>query len=239
MLAYTATKARDMNSEDFAILAATPLFEALKKDDAVNLLGETRPKSLERHQILFQQGAVAEFFCLILDGWVRVFRTTSEGRETTLAVYSKGETFAEAALFMQGSYPASAETLTPSRILKIEGARLRHAIRNNPEIAFSMLASTSKHLRHMVEQVEQMKSLTAPQRLAAFFLKLCAANEERASVKLPFEKALIAHHLGMKPASLSRAIAALQEQGVRVHRDEVAIEDVRGLERFVRLERGD
>lgn len=226
-----------MDSDDLKILKAAPLFEALDQNVIVSILGEIRPRQYDRHQILFEQGAVAEFFCLILEGWVRVFRTTSEGRETTLAVYSKGSSFAEAALFMKRNYPASAETLAPSRIVKIDGKRLRAAIRADPDIAFAMLASTSHHLKIMVEQVEQMKSLSAPQRLAAFFLKLCPNYRQTVTVKLPFEKALIAHHLGMKPASLSRAIVALQERGVHVDRDEVAIENVFALEQFIRLER--
>lgn len=49
----------------------------------------------------------------------------------------------------------------------------------------------------------------------------------------PFEKALIANRLGMKPESLSRALGKLKPCGVNVDRDNVTIDDPRKLARLV------
>ena len=76
----------------------------------------------------------------------------------------------------------------------------------------------------LVSQLEQMKRLTAPQRLADFLLTLCPNEEGPCEIKLPYEKSLIASRLGMKPESLSRALAKLKPLGVTVIREDIVVD---------------
>ena len=50
-----------------------------------------------------------------------------------------------------------------------------------------------------------------------------------AVVALPYDKSLIAHRLGMKPESLSRAFARLRGQGVTTDGNRVLVNDVGSL----------
>ena len=143
------------------------------------------------------------------------------------------KSFAEAAIFLGGRYPVSAEIATTARLVRIDGELLRRRIREQPDLAFSMLASASHHLKFLVEQIEQIKVLSAPQRIADFLIKLCPVREGSCTVELPYEKSLIAGRLGMKPESLSRALAKLRPLGVNVEREHVSIVDVDLLVRFV------
>jgi CRP-like cAMP-binding protein len=148
-------------------------------------------------------------------------------------VFRRGETFAEAAMFLGARYPVSAEVVMPSRLLRVDGEMLRKRIREQPDLALSMLASTSHHLKALVEQIEQIKVLSAPQRVADFLVRLCQVREGACTIDLPYEKNLIASRLGMKPESLSRALAKLRPLGVSVDRDRVSMVDVGLLVSFV------
>ena len=96
-----------------------------------------------------------------------------------------------------------------------------------------MLASASRHLKFLVEQIEQIKVLSAPQRIADFLIDQCAQREGACTVELPYEKSLIASRLGMKPESFSRALKRLRPLGVTVQREKASIADLRVLMRFV------
>jgi CRP-like cAMP-binding protein len=96
-----------------------------------------------------------------------------------------------------------------------------------------MLASASCHLKALVEQIEKIKLLSAPQRTADFLVELSSVSAGAVTIDLPYEKALIANRLGMKPESLSRALAKLRPLGVSVDRERVTIADVQLLIRFV------
>lgn len=222
-----------MDAHDWHIVRSTPLFGAMPQEVALSLIGNQAVRSYEKGSVLFQQGEPAGCFFVVLDGWVKLFRITPDGSETVVSVFRRGETFAEAAIFLGGRYPVSAEVVTNARLLRVDGEVLRRRIREQPDVALSMLASSSYHLKALVEQIEQIKLLSAPQRIADFLVRLCPVREGSTAIELPYEKALIASRLGMKPESLSRALAKLRPLGVSVDREQVAIADVQLLVRFV------
>lgn len=222
-----------MDPHDWQIVRSTPLFGAMPQELAQSIIGNQAVRSYAKGFTLFQQGEPANSCYVVLDGWVKLFRLTPDGHEAVVAVFRRGETFAEAAIFLGARYPVSAEVVTPSRLLRIDGEMLRRRIREQPDLALSMLASASHHLKGLVEQIEQIKVLSAPQRVADFLIRLCSVRDGGCNIELPYEKALIAGRLGMKPESLSRALAKLRPLGVSVDREQVSIVDVGLLVSFV------
>lgn len=222
-----------MDPHDWLIVRSTPLFGAMPQEVAQSVIGNQAVRSCEKGTLLFQQGEAAGCFFVVLDGWVKLFRTTPDGNEAVVGVFRRGETFAEAAIFLGGRYPVSAEVVTASRLLRVDGELLRKRIREQPDLALSMLASASYHLKALVEQIEQIKLLSAPQRIADFLVRLCPVKDGGCTIELPYEKALIASRLGMKPESLSRALAKLRPLGVMVDRETVSIVDVGLLVSYV------
>jgi CRP-like cAMP-binding protein len=224
---------RTMDQTDWRIVRSTSLFGAMPQDVATGLIGQQPVRIYEKGTLLFQQGEPANSFFVVLDGWVKVFRMTPDGAEAVVGVFRRGETFAEAAIFLGGRYPVSAEVVSTSRLLRIDGEMLRRRIREQPDLALSMLASSSYHLKFLVEQIEQIKLLSGPQRIADFLMRLCVKTEGPEKVELPYEKALIASRLGMKPESLSRSLAKLRPLGVTVEREFVSIANVATLREFI------
>jgi len=222
-----------MDPRDWQIVRSSPLFGAMPQELAQSIIGNQSVRSYEKDTHLFQQGEPATGFFLVLDGWVKLYRLTAEGIEVVVGVFKRGETFAEAAIFLGGRYPVSAEVVTPSRLLRVEGEVLRRRIHEQPDLALSMLASASYHLKTLVEQIEKIKILSATQRIADFLIGLSGSRQGPATIELPYEKALIANRLGMKPESLSRALAKLRPLGISVDRNRVTVADVQLLVRFV------
>lgn len=218
-----------MDKNDWLIVKATPLFGAMSREVVQRLVGNSAPLSYERGTLLFQQGEQAAAFFVILSGMVKIFRISPDGDEAVLGIFRTGETFAEAAMFLGGRYPASAEIVATTRLLRIDGEILRRQIRDQPEIALSMLASASYHLKFLVEQIEQIKLLSAPRRVASFLVELCPEPTGSCTVELPYEKGLLANRLGMKPESFSRAVSRLRPLGIKVDREIVTIADVAAL----------
>lgn len=222
-----------MDPSDWWIVRSTPLLGAVSQDVAQSLVGNQPVSVFSKGETLFHQGEPADAFFVILGGWIKLYRVTPDGNEAVVGVYRRGETFAEAAMFLGGRYPVSAEVVTDARLLRVDGQVLRRRILEQPELALSMLASASYHLKALVEQIEHIKLLSAPQRLAEFLVRLSPVREGEATIELPYEKALIANRLGMKPESLSRALAKLRPLGVSVDRERVSVVDVAVLTQFV------
>jgi CRP-like cAMP-binding protein len=219
-------------ARDWDAVMRAPLFKAMGPTISRAMIENRRPRSYARGASIFQQGDAAEGFFCVVEGWAKLFRLREDGEEVVVAIFSAGETFAEVAMFLGGRYPASCEAVSPARILKIDAANLRRAVLAQPQLAFDMLAAASLRLRQLVDEIEQLKAKSAPQRIADFFLKQAPAKSGPAEIALPYEKALIANRLGMKAESFSRALGRLSELGVTVDRESVRISDVDRLAAF-------
>jgi CRP-like cAMP-binding protein len=163
---------------------------------------------------------------------------TPSGGEAVVAVFTRGQSFAEAAAFVGGRFPASGEAVTDGRLLRLQSGNLLRLIRQNPDVGLAMLASTSMHLHMLVQQIEQLKAHTGAQRVAEFLSSLCPVQAGSCTIGLPYDKALIAGRLGMQPESLSRAFARLKPIGVHIEHNTAMIDDVARLRIYAEEESG-
>jgi CRP-like cAMP-binding protein len=225
-------------------MTATPTANDLDIVRRINILHGLNPLMVERliapatvlsareGETLFRQGDPANAFFIVIEGWVKLYRITVSGEEAVIHLFTKGDSFAEGVAFTGQVYPATAETVTKSRIVRIPSNHVIKCIRTMPDIALAIIASTSQHLHHLLLQVEQLKAQTGVQRVAEFLLSLATIDHGECAIALPYDKVLIAGRLGLKPESLSRAFAKLKPLGVEVHASHVLIRDIAKLRRY-------
>lgn len=218
-----------MDERDVEIIGRAPLFAGLAPEARLALLHGAAPRRYAKGHMLFEQGDEALAFYVVLDGWVKVFRPSAVGDEAVFGVFATGETFGEAAMFIQGRYPAAAQAVEDVRLLPIHSDVFRERLLRQPELSFLMLGAMSRHLHSLVNQVEQLQTRSSTQRLAQFLVALAPVEQGSAVLRLPYDKSLIAHRLGMKPESLSRGFARLRALGVTTDNNRVVISDVAAL----------
>lgn len=214
---------------DLDVVRRINVFRGVKPLVFERLIAPAVTLTFKSGDIVFRQGDPATAFFIVVDGWIKLFRVTPSGEEAVIYVFTKGDSFAEAVAIIGQPYPASAEAVSGARVVRIPVTHLVKCIRDTPDIALVMIASTSMHLHHLLEQVAQLKVQSAVQRVAGFILSLCPSGGGLCTIALPYDKTLIAGRLGIKRESLSRALAKLRNAGVEVHATEVIVHDVDAL----------
>jgi len=209
--------------DDLGVVRRINVFRGLNPLMIERLIAPAVALTFREHDTVFRQGDPATAFFIVVDGWVKLYRITVAGDEAIIHVFAKGDSFAEAVAFTGQPYPATAEAVSNARIVRIPADHVIRCIRGMPDIALAMIASTSQHLHHLVQQVEQLKAQTGVQRVAEFLASLCPPGNDTCTIALPYDKALIAGRLGLKPESLSRAFAKLRAVGVDVHASHVEV----------------
>jgi CRP-like cAMP-binding protein len=214
---------------DLQIITRIAVFRGLKPETVEHIVLPASAIMLRAHEPLFRQGDPATAFFIVIDGWLKLYRITHSGDEAVIHILTKGDSFAEAVAFTGNRYPATAEAVSDARVVRIPADHIVRCIRENPDIALAMIASTSQHLHHLVQQVEQLKAQSSVQRVAEFLASLSPVDLGSCDIALPYDKALIAGRLGITPESLSRAFAKLKSLGVAVHYSHVTVADVAKL----------
>lgn len=228
-----------LSANDRALIAKAPILGGLDETSRQHVLEHCSLRVLSRGDTLFLQGDPARDLFLILEGWVKVFRLTPDGTEAVIHVFRDGESFAEPAVFGLGRYPAAAEAATDARLLAIPGSALENALRANPDLALRVIGVFSQRLHQLVAETERRQVLSTPLRVASFLLSLVEQQPLPASpvtLRLPYDKALIAARLGMTPESFSRALAKLKPRGVESQGQTVKLVNPQALAEAVGLE---
>ena len=221
-----------MSEKDWETIRLTPLFSGVPRDALETLLTGASVQTATAQTILFLQGDKADRFYAVLNGWVKLSRTSTDGEESVINVLAAGETFAEAAMFDSGCFPVTAEVVSATRLLRIPAKTFLTGLSGNNNLSLNMLASMSRHLRYLVRQVEQLLAKSAPQRLGGFLLLLSPEIGQPARIHLPYDKLLVAARLGMTPETFSRALAKLRPLGVQIEGHDIVLQEPLHLRRF-------
>jgi CRP/FNR family transcriptional regulator len=191
------------------ILKHSPLFAGLSDSDLDALMEIARIREHQRGELLFSEGEQAVGFFVVLDGKVKVFKLSPEGKERILHIIHPGGTFAEAAIFGDGLYPAYAEPLQVSQLLFLPKEGFLGLLMNNGRISINMIAGLSRFLRQFANQIEDLTFKDVPSRLARYLMELSRGT--KATVELPISKSQLASNLGTVSETLSRTLRKLSE----------------------------
>lgn len=218
-----------LQQADRQALQASPLFRAMPPSVFSPILSASTLERAAPRELVFRQDECAEYLFFLLDGWLKLVRALPNGQQAVIGLFTRGETLAEAVALTGQSYPANGEAVTPVRYLQVPAAVARAAIEHQPEAALAMISATALHLRQLTREIAQLKARKGTERVVEFLFSLTPQRHGRISLRLPFDKTLLAGRLGMQPESLSRTFAQLRAHGVDVRGAVVEIESAERL----------
>lgn len=220
----------ELNSE---IALKADVFRDSPRDQALPLIRTGKLLKIDRGDIVFLQDESAHSLFIVLDGWVKLNRVSSSGVESVVSILGREELLGMVCAMTGEVYPTNAEAVSDLRLLQIEADAVQQAMRDNAKLCHSFLEASVRRNKVLVKQIEQIKSHSGAQRIAGFLRGLCRVDCGSCSVDLPFDKALIASWLGVKPETLSRVFKRLQPYGVDVSKNHATISSVERLTRFI------
>jgi diguanylate cyclase (GGDEF)-like protein len=222
-----------MDARDQAALLQSPLFMAGGPELLASLATSASVRRYQAGETLFAQGEAVDAIFVVVDGCVTLFRKTGSHDQAVLSVLTAGQVYFEPSIFSGGLHLATAEAVSIARVLRFDGEAVRGAMALKPSLALDLFALCSNARKNLVEQVEQLKTHSVSQRVAAFLVEQIKSANEGTTVTLPYSKALIAMLVGATSESFSRALVQLHQHGVEVDRERVTIHDVVRLRRYI------
>ncbi|MGE4351147.1 MAG: Crp/Fnr family transcriptional regulator [Bdellovibrionales bacterium] len=233
-LSSTILQGLDSDIEhQFQTIRPLPLFRGLSEATIRNLLKGARLLELDKNASFLTQGENTTRFFIVLDGWAKTTKTTAEGQEAVIQLVGKRECLLDVGYINAPLSSLNGRTITKCRILALSLPVLRDYASRNQEFAQNLLTATTLRLQRLVAQFEQMTLRTATQRVGWFLVNLhLETGLEGAPLKLPFDKALIASYLNIKPETFSRVLNAFRKEGFVINKDEVILPNPRALCRF-------
>jgi CRP/FNR family transcriptional regulator len=213
------------------IISTIPLFNGLPEDQIVAIKKIAVKKQINKGEIIVSEGDEGEGFFVIVEGRVKVFKVSTEGKEQILHIFGSGQPFGEVPVFTGQRFPANAQAIDKTRVLFFPRASIVNLISANPSLALNMLAIMSIKLRQFAVQIENLSLKEMPARLASYLISLAGEQNKEEVVTLQISKGQLASILGTIPETLSRVFAKLSGQNlINVDGKKITLLDRRGLE---------
>lgn len=215
-------------------LATVPFFAHIPADLLSDLVKGAMTTTYPHAGLLFNHNDPADNIYVLLEGLVTISLYHEDGSQAVIKTVNPLRTFAEAAAFLTGFYPATAEYSGGSKIIAIPIARFLDTLASSPQTAFAILGSLALRERELSSQLDALKLHNPSQRLLRYLLHHIPKEETgRYTLTWPLDKGMIAKNLGITAESLSRLLARFSRYGITNTRKDVHIANVSELRAFL------
>ncbi|MBZ0300354.1 MAG: Crp/Fnr family transcriptional regulator [Anaerolineae bacterium] len=212
-------------------LDCIPYFEDIDPGGLARIEQSAHRRIYQAGAIIFTEAGDCAGFQVVLDGLVRIYRVSSEGRLHTLSLLRPYSTFNEVAAVDGGPNPYNAVAVTSAEVLQISHRRLMTLMANEPALLGNYVQSLARVNREYIERLEDMTFRSIPSRLAKLFLHESTYADQIAETPTALTQEEMASILGTTREVVGRALRGLLNAGLLVKKGRhVYIADREGLE---------
>ncbi|WP_374303424.1 Crp/Fnr family transcriptional regulator [Paracoccus sp. (in: a-proteobacteria)] len=214
-----------------------PLFRQMDPAALSRLMTRATPRRVLSGETVFEQGAEAAAFYLLLHGRLKVSQVTPDGQQVIVRVVHPGDLFGFARALARSDYPGTARAAVESIVVSWPMADWDAVVENNPRLAINAMQTIGQRLDEAHTRLREMSTQEVERRVANAVLRLAekAGRKEEGGTRIdfPITRQDIAEMTGTTLHTVSRLLSAWEGQGlVEGGRQKLTVIDAEGLARI-------
>jgi CRP-like cAMP-binding protein len=207
-----------MAAIDRSLVANLPLFAALSSDDIDDILTDASPARYAKGARIFEQGAEAHAFFVLVHGHVRAEKSTPSGEQIVVRYISPGEPFGIARALGLAHYPATAIAVVDCLAIAWPTAAWDRLVAKCPQVAVNALQIVGGRLQEEHTRILEISTQQVEPRIANTLLRLAnqagRKTETGIEIDFPISRQDIAEMTGTTLHTVSRILSAWEQQGL-------------------------
>ncbi|KSV62057.1 Crp/Fnr family transcriptional regulator [Sinorhizobium sp. Sb3] len=226
-----------MAALDRTLVKSLPLFQKMSDQELDSLLTRATVRRVPQNEAVFEQGAQADFFFLLLHGRLKVTQVTKDGQQIIVRVVNPGDLFGFARALQRRDYPGTATAATESLVLAWPTELWNVFVEKNPHLAVNAMHTIGQRLDEAHTRIREMSTEEVERRVAHTVLRLAeqAGKPDGGGIRIdfPISRQDIAEMTGTTLHTVSRILSAWEGQGlVQGGRQKLTLKDIPGLRRL-------
>lgn len=200
------------------VLKKIDFFKFLSEEEIVLIDSSCKIVTLNKDNILFYEGDLAESFYIMLQGKLKLYKTGTMGNEVVIHNFSQPTLLAEMATFQESPFPATAvSTSNITKVAILEKEVFIKLLQNNANLSFHIIGALIKKMRSLEQTIHRNMVYDATQ-------KVCSLLKESPNILIEKKHAEIANKLNMAPATFSRSLKKIKEKGY-INEENIVVDD--------------
>ncbi|MBW4710482.1 Crp/Fnr family transcriptional regulator [Roseobacter sp. YSTF-M11] len=219
---------------DESLLKHLPPFSRLERREIRAILDQATSRRYDVGVAIFDEGAVAERFFMLLDGYVRVVRITPTGEQVTALHIPAGQLLGIAKAIGKDTYPATAMTATDSVVLSWPTRLWGRFVSEYDGFSTETYKTVGKRLGELNNRIVEMATLQVEQRVANAVLRLINQTgrkvEDGIEIDFPITRQDLSELTATTLHTVSRLLSGWEKQGlVQSKRKRITVLDPHAL----------
>ena len=208
-------------------LQLSAYFSGLDSEELDSIREHMFEKSVARGEVIIFEGEPATAIYIVISGVVKVFKTSTDGKEQIIYLARPGDSFNDVPVFGGGLNLASAEAITQVNLCGIKKDELKAILQGNPKLAENVLKVLSQRVEQMVSLVEDLSFRRVTGRVAKILLENAEDTNGQRHRLTQQEMAAMA---GTAREMIGRSLKLLEDEGkVRLERNRIVLTDKKAL----------
>jgi len=204
------------------VLRRVPLFRRLGPAERARIGECARLCHYGRGIEVFREGDPGDAFLIILDGRVKVYKSTASGKQIILEIFGAGDPLGAVAVYEHAPFPASALTLEDTTLLRLEARDFLRLLEQHPALVRGLLSGLTIRIAELTRRLAELTGGRVETRFARLFLKLAEQMGREASggvfVPMPLHRQELADLTGTTIETCIRIMSRWEKDNV-VHTD--------------------
>lgn len=186
------------------------LFSTLMDDELERVGNFVSIRTYKKNMLILNEADTNEFMYGVMEGEVKAFKISEDGRETILALRGTGKTFGELSMIDGKTTPAAVTATEDSVVAVISKTDFYELIHREHKVLNRLLDNLCSQVRESLKMQELMNLKNASERIRMLFLTVAEERGHKTSegttlnVKLTHQR--IADMTGLTRESVTRAL---------------------------------
>lgn len=194
------------------------IFSTLRQEAFKKISEIIVTRSYKKGQVIFFEGDIEDKLYIVNQGKIKIYKYNREGREQILYILSEGEFVGDMSLLKKGNFQYNAEALEDTVICTIAKDDFDAIVTKNPEITLKILEVLHDRLINLENLIQNLSTKDVEIRIASMLVNF-AENfgvrfETGISIDLPLNREEMANYIGVTRETISRKLAALQDDNI-------------------------
>jgi CRP-like cAMP-binding protein len=207
-----------MNKLDESLLLPLPPFSKLERSQIRTILDQATSRRYDEGAAIFNEGAEADRFFMLLDGTMRVVKITPDGEQVTSVHIPPGQLFGIAAALGHKRYPATAVAASEVLVLSWPTTLWPTFIADYPGFATETYRTVGARVAEMNTRIVEMSTQHVEQRIARALLRLVNQSGRRTpegiEISFPITRQDVSEMTGTTLHTASRLLSAWERDGL-------------------------
>lgn len=207
-----------MHKLNESLLATIPPFRRLSQPQIRKILDDATPLRFDAGVAVFSEGLPVERFFLLLDGHIRVVRTTPGGDQIIALHIAPGQLFGIGAAIGRTTYPATAMTADDCVVLAWPNRLWQVFVDSYPGFATETYKIVGERVGEMNNRIMEMATQAVEQRIANAVLRLVTQTGRKVDagieIGMPITRQNLSDMTGTTLHTVSRLLSGWERDGI-------------------------